>query len=229
MQRIMKALTLSYDDGVESDKKLLEILNKYNIKCTFNLNSGIQEYSNSWTRNEFDIHRMDKDNLKQVYAGHEIASHGKMHLWPSKIEDEEALKEEFFEDIVSLEDLFDKRIQGLAYSFGDYNDKVVDYLKGLGIKYARTVQSTRSFDLQTDLLRFNPTCHHNDTELMNLAKKFVESTPEKPQIFYLWGHSYEFDTDKNWEVIEEFCKLIANRDDIFYGTNTEVFEYYNLY
>ena len=33
MQRLKKALTLSYDDGVESDKKLLEILNKYNIRC----------------------------------------------------------------------------------------------------------------------------------------------------------------------------------------------------
>ena len=229
MQRMMKAITLSYDDGVESDKKLLEILNRYNIKCTFNLNSGIQEYAHAWTRNGFTIHRIDKDNLKQLYAGHEIASHGKMHLWPSKIEDEQGLKTEFFEDIVALEDMFNKRIQGMAYSYGDYNDKVVDYLKGLGINYARTVKSNHNFDLQSDLLRFEPTCHHNDEELIDLAKKFIELKPDKPQIFYLWGHSYEFDVDNKWEIIEDFCKLMANRDDIFYGTNTDVFEYYNLY
>ena len=35
-----KALTLSYDDGVEQDIKLIDILNRYGLKCTFNLNSG---------------------------------------------------------------------------------------------------------------------------------------------------------------------------------------------
>lgn len=229
MNRLMKAVTLSYDDGVESDKKLLDILNKYNMKCTFNLNSGIQTYSNVWNNKGFDVHRMDPDNLKQLYAGHEIAAHGTKHLWPSKIENEEGLKSEFFDDIVALEDLFDKRIQGMAYAFGDCNDKVVDYLKGLGLHYARTVKSNHNFDLQEDLLRFEPTCRHKDERLMELAKQFAESKPDKPQIFYLWGHSYEFDVDNNWNVIEEFCRYISNRDDIFYGTNTEVFEYYNLY
>lgn len=36
----MKALTLSYDDGVRADCMLMDILNRYGIKCTFNLNSG---------------------------------------------------------------------------------------------------------------------------------------------------------------------------------------------
>ena len=35
-----KALTLSYDDGVEQDRTLLDILNAAGLKCTFNLNSG---------------------------------------------------------------------------------------------------------------------------------------------------------------------------------------------
>ena len=34
-----KALTLSYDDGVRQDKKLIEIFNKNGIKGTFNVNS----------------------------------------------------------------------------------------------------------------------------------------------------------------------------------------------
>ena len=36
-----KALTLSYDDDVIFDKKLMEILDKHGLKCTFNLNSGL--------------------------------------------------------------------------------------------------------------------------------------------------------------------------------------------
>ena len=33
-----KVVTLSYDDGRNFDRKMVEILNKYGIKCTFNLN-----------------------------------------------------------------------------------------------------------------------------------------------------------------------------------------------
>lgn len=35
-----KTLTLSYDDGAIYDRKLIEIMNKYGLKGTFNLNSG---------------------------------------------------------------------------------------------------------------------------------------------------------------------------------------------
>lgn len=37
-----KALTFSYDDGIEQDRKLVEIFNRYGMKATFNLNTGIQ-------------------------------------------------------------------------------------------------------------------------------------------------------------------------------------------
>ena len=37
---LAKALTISYDDGVEQDIHLLELMEKYGIKGTFNLNSG---------------------------------------------------------------------------------------------------------------------------------------------------------------------------------------------
>ena len=37
----MKAVTFSYDDGVTQDIRLIELLNKYNLKATFNLNSEL--------------------------------------------------------------------------------------------------------------------------------------------------------------------------------------------
>lgn len=43
-----KALTLSYDDGVEQDRRLVEILNRYGIKATFNINSGVQTGASAW-------------------------------------------------------------------------------------------------------------------------------------------------------------------------------------
>ena len=35
-----KVFTLSYDDGVTQDRRLVEIFNKYSVKCTFNLGCG---------------------------------------------------------------------------------------------------------------------------------------------------------------------------------------------
>ena len=36
----MKAFTMSYDDGVEQDRKLIGIMRKNGVKVTFNLSSG---------------------------------------------------------------------------------------------------------------------------------------------------------------------------------------------
>jgi hypothetical protein len=83
------------------------------------------------------------------------------------------------------------------------------------------VQSTFSFDIQKDLLAFQPTAIHTDACLMELAENFIKLKPESPQVFYLWGHSYEFDTDNNWQIIDNFCKLISNKNDIYYATNAQ--------
>jgi hypothetical protein len=70
------------------------------------------------------------------------------------------------------------------------------------------------------------TCHHNDPRLMDLARAFVETTQfNDPPLFYVWGHSYEFDAWNNWNVIEEFAEYIGNRSDIWYATNIEIYDY----
>lgn len=48
-------------------------------------------------------------------------------------------------------------------------------------------------------------------------------------MFYLWGHSYEFGNNDNWNVIEEFAEFVGNRDDIWYATNGEIYEYVKAY
>ncbi|BCN30514.1 polysaccharide deacetylase family protein [Anaeromicropila herbilytica] len=217
----MKAVTFSYDDGIYQDKRLVELLNRYQLKCTFNLNSGIQSEESNWEDHGIHIKRMEKDNLKELYQGHEIAVHGLTHASLVGLT-EEQMNYEIDEDKKNLEQFFGQKMVGMAYAYGTYNDEVVDMLRRNGIQYARTVESTNNFELQSDLLRFKPTCHHNEKELFTLAERFLQMEPETPQIFYIWGHSYEFDVDNNWEIIEEFFKLISGRDDIYYGTNSEV-------
>ena len=56
-----------------------------------------------------------------------------------------------------------------------------------------------------------------------MGEDFINMKPDKPQIFYIWGHTYEFDYHSDYRVkFEEFLKLISNKDDIFYGTNKEI-------
>ena len=58
---------------------------------------------------------------------------------------------------------------------------------------------------------------------MELGKEFA-GLHKKQYLYlmYIWGHSYEFEQDHNWNVIEEFCKYMGGWDDIWYATNIEI-------
>lgn len=217
----LKALTFSYDDGVEQDRRLVELFNKYNLKCTFNLNSGLQSGASRWENNGIAIRRMNVQGLKELYKGHEIALHGLTH---PRLEQQsmETILNEILQDKINLERIFDCQIRGMAYPFGSYDERVIRILKDLDIKYARTVMCTEDFDIGQNLLELRATCHHNSAKLMELAAEFINMKPAEPKIFYIWGHSYEFDVDDNWDMMERFCAFVSNRDDIYYGTNYEV-------
>jgi peptidoglycan/xylan/chitin deacetylase (PgdA/CDA1 family) len=218
----MKALTLSYDDGVEQDRRLVEILNRYGIKAAFNINSGIQTGASSWENKTVHIKRMNVAGLPELYQGHEIAVHSLTHPHLENLDDG-TIRNELEQDKINLERIFGREICGMAYPYGTFNDRVITIAKDCGLRYSRGVKSTHESGIPKELLEFQPTCHHKDPLLMELAEKFIKSKPAAPELFYLWGHSYEFDVDSNWNVIEDFCRLIARRDDIAYCTNREAF------
>ena len=115
-------------------------------------------------------------------------------------------------------------------NFGTY-EAIKQYLCELDIAYARTLRGDNNqFLMPADFHAWMPSAHHTNPELMKYADDFLKEdlsakrryAYREPRLFYVWGHSYEFDRDNNWDVIEEFCKLMAGHEDIFYGTNTEV-------
>jgi len=134
---------------------------------------------------------------------------------------DDTVRNELTEDIANLERIFGTKMMGMAYPYGTFDDRVVSLVEEARLQYARTTISSHSFDIPDDLLRLPATCHHKDERLMELAREFLAADDDTPRLFYVWGHSYEFDINNNWEVIEEFCRLMAGHDDIFYGTNTE--------
>jgi len=217
----LKALTLSYDDGVEQDRRLIEILNRYKIKCTFNLNSGIQSGASKFQKGDVLIKRMNIRGLPDLYKGHEIAVHSLTHPRLETL-DRETVINELEQDKLNLEKIFGTAVYGMAYPFGSFNDDVINAVRECNLFYARGVDSTYSFDIPAgNLLAYQPTLHHKDSRLMELTENFIKLKPSKPQVFYVWGHSYEFDVDDNWRVMEDFCRLISGRDDIYYATNAQ--------
>ena len=64
-----------------------------------------------------------------------------------------------------------------------------------------------------------------------LIKTFIE-TPHRhgnSEMFYLWGHSYEFDNNDNWDIIEKFAEYAGGHEHIWYATNIEIYDYVNAY
>ena len=165
---------------------------------------------------------MKQDGLAELYKGHEIATHGLTHAAPTDMTKEE-LDKEFITDMKNIEKIYGTYPVGMAYAYGCVNDTVAEYLKSIGIKYGRTVESSHSFEIPKEPIKLKATCHHDDEMLFELAEKFIKAEPkeDEPMLFYVWGHSYEFDVNNNWDRIEKFCKMMAGRDDIFYGTNRE--------
>lgn len=225
--KFKKAVTFSYDDGICQDRRLVEIFNKYGLKCTFNLNTGIQSPESCFDIENVHISRMEQEGLEELYRGHEIALHGYTHASPSGVTEQEdvakALEQEYLWDARNIEKLYGKYPVGMAYAYGDCPSTVVEYLKSIGIKYGRTVGSTHKFQMPENPMLLEATCHHNDEKLFELAEEFLqaEGNEEEPMLFYVWGHSYEFDVNDNWDRIEKFCQMISGQKDVFYGTNAQ--------
>ena len=224
----MKAVTFSYDDGVTQDQRLIRLFDKYGLKCTFNLNSGLLGKPGSLIREDVTVAHVKPRacEVRAIYEGHEIAAHTLTHPALSSLSDEDVVRE-VEEDRLALSELAGYEVVGMAYPGGTHvmNEHVADLIRTrTGIRYARTTTSTHSFDLQSDLIIFNPTVYHHVEwdALFELGERFVSLKPDKPQIYYIWGHAYEFDIHGDWERFEEFCRLISGHGDIFYGTNREV-------
>ena len=221
-----KAFTMSYDDGVYQDIRLMEIMDKNGLKGTFNISTGLFSDKDvcGWGR-------MSETQTVRVYkdSGHEVAIHGYNHHFLDMLPDECAVSDVIL-DKYRLEELFGGVIRGMAYPMGTYNDDTVEILKRCGIAYARTVKSTEKFDIPDDWLRLPATCHHNSPKLVELADKFLNEAPRhQPWLFYLWGHSYEFDRDSNWDIIENFAEKVGGKDDIWYATNIEIYDYISAF
>lgn len=224
-----KAVTFSFDDGVVQDRRFVGILNKYGLKGTFNLNSAKLGYHSAGREvngRTVDYSKVEPYEIRELYRGHEIASHTLGHPDLTELTDYNVVRQ-VEEDRLLLSKLAGYEVVGFAYPYGAYDERVINLIKrNTGIKYARGVGSPRPLDFAlSDLYAYQPTAYFANTEyLFRVAKELIECKADTPKLLYVWGHTYELDEGKiEWDTFEEFCKLVSGRGDIFYGTNAEIF------
>jgi len=221
-----KALTFSFDDGVEDDVRLIEIMNRYGLKGTFNLNSGVLSDMGSWRFNDVkDVHRINITEHPHLYDGHEVACHTVTHgcLTQHRYE---SVYNEFYLDKLYLGALFGYEIKGSALPYGAFNDDVVKVLYELDIRYSRTTRNTNGFGFPKELPLLDPTCHFMGDTVNELADRFLADEGDGDMLFNIWGHSYELVTDEEWEQFEKLCEKLSGRSDVYYCTNIEAIEGY---
>ena len=220
-----KAVTFSFDDGVKQDIGAVEILNRYGLKSTFHLNSANFGTKNTlhWEGRVINRDKIEASDVRSLYEGHEVASHTKNHPDLTTISDEEIVYQ-VEEDRARLSELCGYEIVGLAYPNGACDERVIKVLREqTGIRYARTVRDNFSFDKQENLLDFSPTVHFIDERLEETVERFLALETDKPQLLYIWGHTYALDSIyMSWERFERVCQRLSGKKEIFYGTNKEV-------
>lgn len=209
-----KVLTMSYDDGKKEDRRLVSLFNRHNIKGTFHVNAGILN----------DPERIPLNEMKELYEGHEISGHTFTHPTIARCPIEQVVKQ-VLTDREGLEEVAGYPVRGLSYPNGSYNEEIKKALPHLGIKYARVVGNSDNFQMPDDFYQWQSTCHHNHN-LQKLGEEFV-ALHKKQYLYmmYVWGHSYEFRLQDNWQVIEDFCELVSNKEEIWYATNIQIVDY----
>ena len=231
-----KTVTFSYDDGCRADIRLAEIFDKYGVKGTFNIVGNYIGNSDRLSAEEMKEHFLNK--------GHEIACHGFEHTAPGMLRPFEGIQEYLY-DRLAIEEKLDRVVRGLAYpnsgithmGNGANYENIRGYIRDLGFMYARSLGGDNNrFRLPDDWYNWVPTMHHANPNALSWVQEFADIVindtyfpRNSPKLLYIWGHSYEFDRDDNWDHIEKILKIIANREDIWYATNIEIREYVEAY
>lgn len=237
-----RAVTFSFDDGVAQDAWLVEKLQQYHLRGTFNINAGLCTYdpvdytqvSESYFPVKSIQRRLTRKELCEAFdgSGMEIAAHGYTHAQLNKI-DPAAAMWEICHDRAELEALTGVPVRGFAYPQGAGDASIAELLRRCGFLYGRLAESSYSFDVPVDAYMLRPTCHFLEQETPELARTFVErevtagvwQKDTEPMLLYIWGHGYELREKTDYQKTEELFQYLSGREDIWYPTSLQLFSY----
>ena len=195
-----------WDDGVDADVRLIEILQRHAAKATFNLNAGLHEKRRkaAWVYEGTQVSKLGWDEMRDVYDGFTIANHSLSHPYLERISIEDA-RRDIEEGRDRLQQFFGQAVLGFAYPYGTYNKAVAEAIREAGHVYARTVRNVEQPFPPADAMEFHPCCHFQAEDLWERYEK-----ARSGGVFYFWGHSYEIINESMWAAFEEIIERISN-------------------
>lgn len=219
-----KAFNISYDDGVLQDIRFVELLNRYGIKGTFNLNSGLMKRQFSWVHESgLEIRRLAEDAASGLYDGHEVASHTLDHPYMDHLSEAEIIRQ-MSEDKKNLETLFGCEVAGFAVPFTYYSDLIADCARKTGFAYARISEEGNSFAVPEDFYHWRAGKFNWSEDLEDFIGSFLVTNRELA-LCQIAGHSYDLDTDHLWDTIESILMRISRDEDVLPMTHIGIVRY----
>lgn len=200
-----KIFLLSFDDGTIWDAHFVELLNKYHIPCTFNLNSGLEDFV--WEFEGKPVIRQHLPDTVAQYQGHEVASHTLTHPWLNQLPPP-ALRREVEEDSKRIKGIFGLSAIGFGVPFTACGEREIRIIRKF-VRYIRLSEFSESFTLPSDEYHIPIHGLYNDPGIRERIAKFAEN--DLPvSLFVMAGHSYELEHLDHWNYIEELLQYILS-------------------
>ena len=219
-----KAFNISYDDGVVQDIRFVELLNRYGLKGTFNLNYGLLRSGFTWQHEcGMTVRRIPEQEIAAVYQGHEIASHSYSHPYFDQMPETEILKE-LGSDKFFLERLLGREVAGYATPFYFYSDEMAQCVRQCGFAYARISEESNDYSVPADVYRWRGSKFHWDDDLEAFVDGFLQ-TKQELALCQLVGHSYDLDVMELWGKMEEIFRKVSAHPDVWPATHLELVRY----
>ena len=173
--------------------------------------------------NEVDEETM----MKAIRAGHEEIK--KMLAFINSIVAEIGKPKKSFTpvelDHALLADVYAKHLDEVKAAM-DTDDKNVRDAAMLPIMDAIAAEHPELTAADLDLISYKLQKKVVRTWLLEDGKRFVELyKTQYLYMMYVWGHSFEFRTEEDWTLMEQFCQLAGGREDTWYATNIEIVDY----
>ena len=201
-----KIFIFSFDDGTVWDGRFVELMNKYGMKATFNLNSGLEDFV-WYFEDRFPVRRQKLAETAQQYRGHEVASHSLTHPWLNSLTPPQ-LSREVGEDCAALKELFGLSEIGFGVPFTACNAREINIIRKY-VRYIRLSEFSDSFALPEDPYHIPIHGLYNDPDIREKIARFAEN--DLPvSVFVMAGHSYEFEALDHWGYLEELLQYIRS-------------------
>ena len=203
-----KIFLISFDDGTIWDRRFVELLNKYHMKATFNLNSGLEDFVWHY-EDRFPIRRQLLADTIDLYKGHEVASHSLHHHWLNTLTPPQ-LSREVGDDCAAIKELFCLQEIGFGVPFTACSEREVNIIRKF-VRYIRLSEFSDSFAPPKDPYHIPIHALYNQPDVREKIAQFAES--DLPlSLFVMAGHSYELEVLDHWDYMEELLQYIRSFD-----------------